>query len=675
MISNDIELDGAVDIIHGKAVNDPFRVLENSSDPRTRQWLACEKVSFEKYFRKLGPLHSLEHRVRELLDVTSFDQLGRVRQHYFYRKRFKGQQQYSIMCCDSEIDVERVLVSPNDIGIYATVAIHHVSPDGSLLAYEVKIGGEHSKAIHVVNVDSGEQLEDHVAQGFARGFAFRPDNSGYYYCQDPLSAISGTGGYHEIRYHTLGTSDERDEVVFALPKTHFSKLVLRASDRLIGAAYFHEHCGQPAVDFYQTTISDHGSWKCVVQDHIVPFAPFFYRDRLFVQLAGAQQNGEIIEIDLSTGATKKVIIPEWDCTLNHTIIAGGLLYAEYSRGTECIVRVWTLDGVYVDSEPLDTGYSWHILPVYSNEEDEFFLRCESFAAPPSLLICKGDVSDLRVWMQSLQSRGATGCSITPVTYRSKDSTPIEMLLVAATSTTSLQVRPVVMMGYGGFGVSLGPHYSVLVTVLLELGFVLALPGIRGGGEHGKHWANAARGRRRQIAFDDFIAAAEWLCESGVTNPTKLCLFGACNGALLVGAAVVQQPNLFRAAICIAPLMDMVRYQRFDRAFVWSDEYGDVGNVEEFQALYSYSPYHNVNVGVNYPAMLIVSGGKDTRCNPAHALKMVARLKSRPKQQNAILLDYSEERGHSPTLPLDIRISAIAHRIAFFYHELGIPVGK
>ena len=218
-----------------------------------------------------------------------------------------------------------------------------------------------------------------------------------------------------------------------------------------------------------------------------------------------------------------------------------------------------------------------------------------------------------------------------------------------------------------------PQYSVLVTLMLELGANFALPHIRGGGEFGKVWHDAARGRSRQVAFDDFAAAAEWLCSEGITTPSQLAIFGGSNSGLLVGVAMTQRPELFRAVLCIAPLLDMVRYERFDQSAKWQHEYGTVDDPEDFAALHSYSPYHQIEDGADGPSVLFVSGDNDDRCNPSHVRKMAAQLQSQETRRKPVIVDYSEERGHSPVLPLSIRIDALARRIAFLCRELKIPV--
>jgi prolyl oligopeptidase len=216
-----------------------------------------------------------------------------------------------------------------------------------------------------------------------------------------------------------------------------------------------------------------------------------------------------------------------------------------------------------------------------------------------------------------------------------------------------------------------PRFSVLVSVLIEFGAVFAVPSIRGGSEFGRDWYEAGRRRNRQKSFTDFLLAAEWLCANGVTTPTKIAVFGGSNSGLLAEAVAVQRPDLFGAVVCIAPLLDMLRYEQFDQARKWTHEYGSVEDPDDFRALLAYSPYQNIRAEIDYPATLFITGDKDDRCNPAHVRKMAARLQCREAQSNPILVDYSAERGHSPTMPLSIRVQSLARRIAFICNELDI----
>lgn len=230
-----------------------------------------------------------------------------------------------------------------------------------------------------------------------------------------------------------------------------------------------------------------------------------------------------------------------------------------------------------------------------------------------------------------------------------------------------------MTSYGGYGVPMTPQFSVFVAFLLECGCLFALPNIRGGSEFGVEWHEAAKRRNRQVAFDDFIRAAEWLIETGRTEGQRLAIFGGSNSGLLVGAAMTQRPDLFRAVVCMVPMLDMLRYHLFDNAHVWKEEFGTAEDLDDFTALLKYSPYHQVQEGISYPAMMIVSGDADQNCNPLHARKMTARLQAANASEHPIFLDYSRHRGHSPVLPLSERIEALTDRMAFLCDQLQLPV--
>jgi prolyl oligopeptidase len=314
-----------------------------------------------------------------------------------------------------------------------------------------------------------------------------------------------------------------------------------------------------------------------------------------------------------------------------------------------------------------------MLRSYTNESDALFFSHESFCEPPSIVEWReGYRSFVPLALQPLR-RNERRHSVKRTVYPSKDGTAIPIWLVALEPFVAEECHPVLLTGYGGFGISMSPRFSVLVSVMLELGCVFALPCIRGGAEFGNEWHEAARGRRRQVAYDDFLAAAEWLCASGLTKPERLAIFGGSNSGLLVAAAMTQRPDLFRAVLCLAPILDMLRYERFGDASKWRQEYGTVADPDDFQALHAYSPYHRVREEVDYPATLFVTGDKDTQCDPAHARKMTARLRDRASQTNPILIDYGSERGHSAVLPLSERVDALARRIAFLSNELGIDI--
>jgi prolyl oligopeptidase len=293
---------------------------------------------------------------------------------------------------------------------------------------------------------------------------------------------------------------------------------------------------------------------------------------------------------------------------------------------------------------------------------------------PSVLYCHDTQQEEEsIWDKTKVPFDPSLCAVEEVVYTSKDETPIPLLLAARKDLIQSGPLPTFLTGYGGFGSCVTPRFTAFATFLMEQGLLFAVPALRGGSELGEQWHTAGKRDKRQNSFDDFIAAAEWLISQGRSAPGRIAIGGGSNAGLLVGAAVTQRPDLFRAGICLGPLLDMTRYHLFDFAAGWAEEYGSPNDESDFHSLLAYSPYHRVEDGVEYPAILLISGDADTRCNPMHARKMAARLQAANRSEWPILLDYKPEWGHTPAQPLSVKIDAVADRLAFICHELGIHV--
>jgi len=259
------------------------------------------------------------------------------------------------------------------------------------------------------------------------------------------------------------------------------------------------------------------------------------------------------------------------------------------------------------------------------------------------------------------------------TYTSTDGMSVPLFLAARKDLLHSGPLPTFLTGYGGFGSCVTPRFTAFATFLMEQGFLFAVPALRGGSELGEQWHRAGKRENRQNSFNDFVAAAEWLIAEGRSVSGRIAIGGGSNAGLLVGAAITQRPDLFCAAICLGPLLDMARYHLFDFAAGWSDEYGSPEDQGDFQSLLAYSPYHRVSDGVAYPAVLLISGDADTRCNPMHARKMTARLQAATSSTRPVLLDYKPAWGHTPIQPFSTKIEALTDRLAFVGHELGVHV--
>jgi prolyl oligopeptidase len=308
-----------------------------------------------------------------------------------------------------------------------------------------------------------------------------------------------------------------------------------------------------------------------------------------------------------------------------------------------------------------------------NPTDTLFCSYTSITQPTAMYQYSPTKKEISLWQKSDVPFDLETIAVEEACYQSKDGTPIPLFLAARKDLLHSGPLPTFLTGYGGFGTCVTPRFTAFATFLIEQGVLYAVPALRGGSELGENWHRAGMRHLRQNSFDDFIAAAEWLLLQQRSAEGRIAIGGGSNAGLLVGAAITQRPDLFRAAICLGPLLDMTRYHLFDRAAAWADEYGSPEDEQDFHYLLHYSPYHRVQDGAQYPAVLLISGDADTRCNPMHTRKMTARLQAANCSQNPILLDYKPAWGHTPVQPLSVKIESLTDRLAFVCHELGVSV--
>jgi prolyl oligopeptidase len=657
----------AEEIIHGMQVRDPFRWLEDRGLSETQRWIDAQRASCEAYFAGCPALPILRNRVRMLLDTETLDQPVAAGEYRFYRRREQGREQASIYVCNTTAGVERCLVEPSGWGPFASVTIHRVSDDGQMLAYEFRIGGGDAREIRVIDTRDARPVAEPIERGYPRGFAFSTYEKGFYYCQDALSLT----GDLSIRYRSMLPASA-DRVLFSRPRTGTGRLTLIADEVQLGAVWIHSSGKDQLCDCFVAPRDNDLEWRAVFLNKPMPYYPILRNGRIFVLSHDGAPNGKVVELTVD-GKEVRVTVPEAETTPRQMAVAGGRFFVNYVEGAHSVIRSWTLNGDPEEGIDVPKEGTIQILPQLIASADTFFFTHESFLQPPRIYEYAARMQTTTAFNEDAQSDEIRTCRVERVSFPSSDGTEIPLTLVALPGTSFHQNQPVIMTGYGGFGAPLTPQYSVLVNIMLELGAIFVVPHVRGGGEFGSSWHEAARGASRQTAVGDFTRAAEWLCSEGITTPQRLAIFGGSNAGLLVAAAMTGKPGLFRAVLSIAPLLDMVRYERFDQAAKWRSEYGSVANAAEFRALLSYSPYHHVRRNIDYPAVLFVTGDSDDRCNPAHVRKMAARLQERAVQHHPVLVDYSAERGHSPVLPLSVRIEALARRTAFLCRELGIQV--
>lgn len=656
-----------VERIHGVEVRDPYRWLEDRRLLRTEQWINNQNRLCDLYFSQNEHFGFIKNAVTDALSAEVIDQATKVGHRAFMRKQLAGQEQAAIwMRADGGME-DTLLIDPAAIGSNIAVRILRISFDGALLAYSVRSSGSDAMEVRIADAASGTTLPDRLPVSYLRGFEFDDDSGGFYYSVEPRGGTQNLS----IRHHRLGDSSLNDLTLFSVSPAEHRRLVLLHGDKS-PAALVTELDGLDAVQDLYIASQSTAQWKLAYGELRGRKWPLLAHGHLYVIDMEDARNGRVIELSKS-GESPRIIVPECLSRIQRVWAVKRGFLVSYLIERRPRIELWSTEGKFVGTLGLPVDGSIELLPLCSEKSSSVFALHESYTEAPSLWEIDLSRGGLPEVARRSASTEKTSAEVREHWYTSRDGARIPIVLISPARTPLPCPRPVVLSGYGGFGSADLPRYSRLARVLVDLGVTIARPSIRGGSEFGEEWHQAATRRHKQKAIDDFLTAAEWLVAEGIADQRHLAIMGTSSGGLLVAAAVIQRPDLFRAVVCTGPLTDMVRYERFDHASRWRHEYGTADDTEDFQALLAYSPYHNVKEDVNYPATLFVTGDADDRCNPAHVRKMAAALQGRPAQREPVVVDYSEVWGHVPTLSLTERIEALSRKIAFLCEQLDITV--
>ena len=677
--------DDVVEAIHGVAVADPYRWLEDGEAAETRAWTAAQNARTEAALAAVPGRAALEARLRELLTVGTVAAPAVRGGRLFYLKR-EGEQNQPVLYARDGVDgAERAVVDPNALDAAGLAALDwwYPSPDGRLVAYGVSRDGDEWSTLRVVEVESGSVLPDEIARARYSSVAWLPDGSGFFYTRypPPGSVPPGEEEYNShVFFHRLGDEPAADPKVFGegrSPQDMIGVELSRDGRWLVALAFQ----GWARSEVYLRDETWEGApFVPVVEgvdalfDNAVATA-----DRLYLRTNRDAPNYRIVAVDPTGPAPElerwETVVPERpDRIIQGFVLAGGRIVTHELEAATSRLRAYGLDGTPLGELALPGLGTVHGL---DGEEAGSLVVAgyTSFAVPPSALVFDLETGERRPLAPLPPAPGfdLDAIEVRQVRYPSPDGTAISMFLVHRRGLDRTGDHPTVLTGYGGFNIGLGPEYRAALPAWLERGGVFALPNLRGGGEYGEAWHRAGMLGNKQNVFDDFHAAAEWLIAEGYTNPAKLAIWGGSNGGLLVGAAITQRPELFRAAVCAVPLLDMVRYHLFRIAKLWIPEYGSAEDPAAFRWLFAYSPYHRVRDGVCYPATLLTTGEQDSRVDPMHARKMTALLQHATAcaADRPILLRAETQAGHGQGKPLSKRVAEAADLWGFVGWQLGV----
>src|SRR6266478_648150 len=669
-------IDPVTEVLHGVSVTDPYRWLEDQNSLRTRQWLEEQSAYTHSYLDALPGRARIRNHVSDLLSIVPVAEPWNVGNRYFFLRRHEDNEQPVIVMRSGLFGEEIILVDPASraSGKSTAVSIAAISHDGRFLAYAVRQGGTDHSALEILDIERKTVLPDRLSEVFFTGLSFVPNGTGFFYSHRELH--DPRPNYRAAFWHRFGAERSQDQEVFFAGERQNLFLGTLSSPEAQLLAYTTVAAGKHRYNsIHLSTLSPGAVPKLLLHEIEGFFVPFFVRGQLFACTDLAAPNFRVVRIDIADAdpARWRDIVPESNRRIQQFAVAGDQVFVTRIDHFSTRIEVFGLDGKRKEDIPFPPHGSVNLLNRRYTT-DKLFYSFTSISKPAAVYCYDTREEKTFVWDEASVSLDSSAIAVEEIIYTSKDGTSVPFLLAARKDLLHSHPLPTFLTGYGGFGSCVTPRFTAFATFLIEQGFLFAVPALRGGSELGEEWHLAGRREKRQNSFDDFIAAAEWLIAQGRSAFDRVAIGGGSNAGLLVGAAITQRPDLFRAAICLGPLLDMTRYHLFDFASGWADEYGSPEDEQDFRSLLAYSPYHHVENGSAYPAVLLISGDADTRCNPMHARKMAARLQAASRSGHPILLDYKPAWGHMPVQPLSNKIEALTDRLAFICHELGVHVG-
>jgi prolyl oligopeptidase len=660
-------LDLTEDIL-GHQVSDPYRWLEDGTSAERAGWLGAQAELFGSCQQELPGRDRLAAQVRELLSVGYVGTPAWRGERYFFTRRDPGQE-HGVLCTRLADGSAEVLVDPMAIDPSGLTTLDAWQPDkeGRLLAYQLSEGGDEESLLRVIDVTTGALADGPIDRCRYTNVAWLLGGKAFYYTRrlPPEAVPDGESQYHRRVYlHQIGTPADEDVLIFGTGRDktdYYSVSVSRDGWWLtIGAS----RGTAPRNDLWIADLSESDPASPdlrVIQEGVdAQTGVRIGRDgRLYVFTDSGAPRGRIAVTDPADPGPetwRDLIGQDPEAVLRGYAILdgpelgrhnGAVLLANWTRHALSEITVHDLaTGERVGQVPLPGLGTAGGASERPEGGHEAWFGYTDYTTPSVVLRFDARDASVTTWATAPGSAAVPAVKARQVTYESKDGTPVPMLVICGDEEPG-GPRPAILYGYGGFDISLTPAYSPNVLAWVSAGGVYAVANLRGGSEEGEEWHRAGMLDRKQNVFDDFHAAAEALIRDGWTTAEQLAISGGSNGGLLVGAALVQRPELYAAVICSAPLLDMVRYERFGLGQTWNVEYGTASDAEQLGWLLSYSPYHHVVPGTAYPAVLFTVFTNDTRVDPVHAYKMCAALQHATSSgpERPVLLRAEDQVGH------------------------------
>lgn len=663
-----------VDDYHGVAVRDPYRWLEDLESKETRGWIRAQNEVTARYLEAIPQRDEIRRRLTELSNYERFGLPQRAAGRVSFTYNDGSAEQDRLYLVDEPGAERELLLDPLELDGAETMTFADfvASPDGRHVAFALTDPLGEWETWRIMEVDTRRLLDDVLTRIWA-GVQWNGDGSGVYYLEtEPFEEDPGGVSRSDIYFHRLGTSQEVDALVQPSPEGDdlFQGFALTEDGRFLVITRWGEG-GHTEIHYLDVSADERrgGPIPLVAGFDAVHMWRGEVAGTSFIQTNLDAPNGKVVAVDRNNPerGSWRVVVPEGDRPIEDVAVVGGRLIVTYLNHAISQVHVYDLAGNRLRSADVGIGTVGYFQGRSDEDEAYFFLT--SFTEPPVIAAYNVRTDQVRIVFEPELAFDPADFETRQVFVPSKDGTRVPLFLTHKRGIELDGSNPTYLWSYGSYGVSIKPGFNVALVAWMEMGGVLASACVRGGGEYGEEWHLDGAGLEKQNSFDDFIAAAEWLCENGYTSRERLAVTGTSAGGLLVAACLTQRPDLFGAAVLGVAPTDMLRFTEFREAPLFETEYGSPTRPEEFRALYAYSPLHNVRTGESYPATLLMTSDGDTTVAPLHSYKFAAALQAAQSTDRPILLRVETNSGHGGPLTTDDRLRASVDRWAFIHSAL------
>jgi len=674
-------IEPVTDTLHGVEIVDNYRWLEDGESPEVQKWIDEQDAYCRQYISRYPDREKLHQRIEELMQIGYVNNPAMAGGKYFYMKR-EGDAEHPTLLMKRTLDATpEVVIDPNHFGEDKTLAMDwwYLSSEGKFIAYGKSSQGSENSTLFIHDVESGKNLTDSILDARAASVAWLNDNSGFYYTRYPETGTVPEGEeqyYRRVYLHKIGDDYHNDPLIFGegRDKTEWAGVQLSENgDYLLVPVYM----GWSRAELYLKNLKKGGEFVRLTDTTEALYSVFMGKKDFYVLTNHNAPKFKVMKGSYKRPQMKywKEIIPEDKFPIEHFAVVGDNIVVGRLQNASSRISIYTTDGIFKKDIQLPAigsiiSYYDHVLG-YETDGHELLFGYNSFFIPPRIYRYDFNTDKMTILDEIKTDLDLSLYTVKQVWYPSKDGTKISMFLVHRKDIELDGNNPTIVYGYGGFASNETPGFSRTRTMFLKRGGVYAQTQLRGGGEYGEAWHRDGMLENKQNVFDDFIAACEWLIDNKYTNPEKLAIEGGSNGGLLVGAVMVQRPDLMKAVECWRPLLDMLRYHKFLIGELWIPEYGSADNPEQFDYLYDYSPYHHVKKGVKYPAVMFESADHDTRVDPLHARKMTAAMQAATSSDNPIIFRVQRRTGHGQNVPKSIVIEELVDEWSFIFQQLGM----